>query len=488
MLRRVRTRLRDASQVDKRLVRRAAELPETGFDRALKGLTRSANHGKLWFGVAALLALKKGKTRRAAMRGVAAISGASMSANLIGKRLFPRRRPAAELLPTHRRLTKRPTSSSFPSGHSASAVAFTTALAMESPVLGLAIAPVAAAVAYSRVHTGVHWPTDVAAGAAIGMAAGLVTRRWWPTGTDEPAIAHSHSALSALQDGDDLLVLVNPGSGVESQDPTEDVARHWPKATVLFPQPDRDLIEQLHDAVDDKAPKALGVAGGDGTVAAVSAVAAERQLPLVLVPAGTLNHFARDVGVNGIEDVTTAVQEGDGVRVDLSTVTVDGEPARWFVNTASLGGYPDMVLLREKLEKRWGKWPAAAIALVKVLRKATPLRMIVNDERHLVWMVFVGNGSYRPKGFAPSTRPRLDAGLMDVRFIRADVQFSRLRFIMGAVLGALHRSTTYQHFDTPELDVKVLGTPVAVATDGEVGPEGNTFRFRAQPAALSIYR
>jgi undecaprenyl-diphosphatase len=359
---------------------------------------------------------------------------------------------------------------------------------MESPVLGLVVAPLAAAVAYSRVHTGVHWPTDVAAGAAIGVAAGLATRRWWPTGTDEPAIAHPHSALSKLEDGEDLLVLVNPGAGVDGQDPTGEVAKYWPKAAVLYPQPDRDLIEQLRETIDEKTPRALGVAGGDGTVAAVSAVAAERQLPVVLVPAGTLNHFARDIGVDGIEDVATAVQEGDGARVDLSTVTVDSEPARWFINTASLGGYPDMVLLREKLEKRWRKWPAAAIAMVKVLQKSTPLRLAINGERHLVWMIFVGNGSYRPKGFAPSTRPRLDAGLMDVRFIRADVQFSRLRFVLGAIMGSLHRSTTYRHFDIEELDVTVFGSPVAIATDGEVGPEGSRFRFRAQRAALSVYR
>jgi undecaprenyl-diphosphatase len=444
----------------------------------------------LWFGVASLLALRKGKSRRAALRGVVAIAGASASANLLGKQLFPRRRPAAGLLPAHRRLTKRPTSSSFPSGHSASAVAFTTAVAMESPALGVIVAPLAAAVAYSRVHTGVHWPTDVAAGAAIGVAAGLATRRWWPLGAAEPASAHPHSTLSEIDDGEGLLVLVNPDSGIDGQDFTEEVTAYWPKATVLHPKPGNNLIAQLHSVIDSLVvpPKALGVAGGDGTVAAVSAVAAERRLPLVLVPAGTLNHFARDVGVDGIQGVSDALSAGDGVRVDLSNVTVDDRPARWFVNTASLGGYPDMVRLREKLEHRWSKWPAAGIALVRILAKSTPLRLTINREPHLVWMVFVGNGTYRPKGFAPTTRPRLDTGLMDVRYIRADVRLSRLRFVVAAITGALHRSSTYRHFESAELDVTVQGAPVAIATDGEVGPKGNHFRFRAQRAALGVYR
>ncbi|MFC5112058.1 diacylglycerol kinase family protein [Kibdelosporangium philippinense] len=72
----------------------------------------------------------------------------------------------------------------------------------------------------------------------------------------------------------------------------------------------------------------------------MSAVAAERHLPLVLVPAGTLNHFARDVGIDGIQSVADALAIGDGARVDLSHVDVDDHPPRWFLNTASLGGYP----------------------------------------------------------------------------------------------------------------------------------------------------
>ncbi|MFC5112057.1 phosphatase PAP2 family protein [Kibdelosporangium philippinense] len=108
----------------------------------------------------------------------------------------------------------------------------------------------AAAVAYSRVHTGVHWPTDVAAGAAIGVAAGLATRRWWPLGADEPASAHPHSSLPAIENGEGVLVLVNPGSGVDGSDSTEEVLSCWPKATVVHPEGD-NLIEYLHKTIDE---------------------------------------------------------------------------------------------------------------------------------------------------------------------------------------------------------------------------------------------
>ncbi|WP_285748281.1 bifunctional phosphatase PAP2/diacylglycerol kinase family protein [Lentzea sp. NBRC 105346] len=460
-------------------MRRSAALRPTWADLGFKRLTRAANHSVLWFCIAALLAIRKGPARRAALRGVVAISGASTSANLVGKTLFPRRRPAAELLPVPRRLSKRPTSSSFPSGHSASAAAFTTAVAMESPKTAAVIAPIAAAVAYSRVHTGVHWPSDVAAGTAVGVSAALLTRRWWPLGVHEPASAYEHADLTPLVDGEGLVVVVNPSSGLGWDEPTEAIAAEWPRARIV-------MIDQLSALPNEEVlahAKALGVSGGDGTVAAVAAIAAERDLPLVLIPAGTLNHFARDVGITGLHDTAVAVAEGFGVRVDLATVN-----DRWFVNTASLGGYPDMVRLREKLAQRWGKWPAAGIALARVLRTSRPLHMEINGEKHLVWMLFVGNGPYRPKGFAPTMRPRLNDGLLDVRYIRADRRFSRLRFFLGALLGSLEQSRTYKHTEVRSLDVRVLDGRVAIATDGEVGAPGDHFVFRSRPAALGIYR
>ncbi|WP_245950553.1 bifunctional phosphatase PAP2/diacylglycerol kinase family protein [Saccharothrix carnea] len=473
--------LRRVNRLDLAMMRRSGALRASPVDEGMKRLSRAANHSALWLVVAGVLATRKGVTRRAALRGVAAIGGASFSASLVAKRLFPRRRPAADLLLVPRRLTKRPTSSSFPSGHAASAAAFTTAVAMESPALAAAIAPVAAAVAYSRVHTGVHWPSDVAAGAAIGAGVALLTRRWWPLGRTEPASAREHRALEALVDGEGLVVVVNPSAGLGGDDPTDRIVEEWPKATIVG-------IEDLDTVIADHAPHALGVAGGDGSVAAVAALAAAHRLPLVLVPAGTLNHFARDVGVQGLDDAARAVADGDGVLVDLAAVTVDGEGPRWFVNTASLGGYPDMVRLRENLQDKWGKWPAAAIALARVLRTSRPMRVELNGEPQLVWMLFVGNGPYRPKGFAPTMRPALDAGLMDVRYIRADTRFSRARFFLGALLGSLHRSRTYRHLETRWLDVRLLDGEVAIATDGEVGPTGSTFEFRSRPAALAVYR
>ena len=114
-------------------------------DRGYVRLSHAANRGALWFTIAGVL-LVFGRPR-AALRGAASLVGASMLANLVGKQVFGGDRPLLKNIPVGRQLKKSPTSGSFPSGHSASAAAFATGVAFELPLVGAAIAPVAAGVA-----------------------------------------------------------------------------------------------------------------------------------------------------------------------------------------------------------------------------------------------------------------------------------------------------------------------------------------------------
>ncbi|WP_157977567.1 phosphatase PAP2 family protein, partial [Streptomyces triticisoli] len=168
--------------VDCRLFEFAAERHWPGAGPVLPRLSRAANHGVLWFAAAAAIAASRTpRARRAAARGLASLSLASLTINTLGKRSVRRPRPVLAPVPVVRRLKRQPITTSFPSGHAASAAAFATGVALESPAWGAAAAPVAASVALSRVYTGVHFPSDVLAGAALGAGAAFAVRGLVPT-------------------------------------------------------------------------------------------------------------------------------------------------------------------------------------------------------------------------------------------------------------------------------------------------------------------
>jgi membrane-associated phospholipid phosphatase len=164
--------LEDLSRVD-RAIYEAIEGQQTpALDRPLRALSNAANRSVLWLAVAALLALVGGASgRRAAVRGLVSIGLVSVLVNLPMKALHRRPRPVRgeDAALVHRQIDM-PTSTSFPSGHSASAFAFASTVGQDLPALALGLNLLATAVAYSRVHTGVHYPGDTIVGAVIGAS------------------------------------------------------------------------------------------------------------------------------------------------------------------------------------------------------------------------------------------------------------------------------------------------------------------------------
>lgn len=169
----------ELSELDARLYAAVASAETPTLDAFFRRLSRTADKSVLWLGIAGVLAAVGGRTgRRAAVNGVASIALASATANLVGKQVTNRRRPDRvwHEVPEVRHVPM-PTSTSFPSGHSASAFAFAEGVGAAAPALGVPVRLLAVAVSYSRVHTGVHYPGDVVAGALIGVTAGEVACR-----------------------------------------------------------------------------------------------------------------------------------------------------------------------------------------------------------------------------------------------------------------------------------------------------------------------
>jgi membrane-associated phospholipid phosphatase len=164
-------RLADA---DRALYGTAAATHTPLLDEPFRRLSQAANYSRIWMLLATGMSIFGGPDgRRAAVRGLAAIAVTSATVNIGVKSLHPRMRPdrTGALVPRTRHV-EMPTSTSFPSGHSAAAFAFASAAGRSLPRAGPPLRVLAAAVAYSRVHTGVHFPGDVIAGSIIGTAIG----------------------------------------------------------------------------------------------------------------------------------------------------------------------------------------------------------------------------------------------------------------------------------------------------------------------------
>jgi undecaprenyl-diphosphatase len=169
--------LRDAERVDVAVYAAIARTPTPALDRAMAHLTRAADYSRLSIGASAVIAAVGGRAgRRAAASGLVCVGVTAIVVNLALKPLGGRRRPdrAAEHVPVARH-TRMPISTAFPSGHSASAFAFATGVGHVLPAASIPLQGLAAVVAYSRVHAGVHYPADVVSGALAGTVLAQLT-------------------------------------------------------------------------------------------------------------------------------------------------------------------------------------------------------------------------------------------------------------------------------------------------------------------------
>lgn len=294
-------------------------------------------------------------------QGLLAVSLASPLVNLVGKQAFRRNRPSAEGLPLAR-MIKMPTSASFPSGHSASAAAFAAAVAMEAPrAVAVPVGLLAAAVCFSRVYTGVHYPGDVLAGAGIGVVAGLATRRIWP---DAGEAGHARAALTApsvlLDPEGEGAVAVVDGSADAAAGTAETLRTALPRAEIVEVAPGADLGAAVRDAAS--RAKVLAVAGGDAVVNLAAQETTGAATPLLVVPTSLRGRFARALGVETAQEAVEAYHSGDLVAVDVGEVA-----GRRFVNSVSVGLHQALVESGERRQSRVGTWPALFWAMAEVL-------------------------------------------------------------------------------------------------------------------------
>jgi len=248
-----------------------------------------------------------------------------------------------------------------------------------------------------------------------------------------------------------------------------------------------ELESMARKAVRDR-PDAVLAGGGDGTINTVAGAVADSGVPLGVLPLGTLNHFAKDLGIPLVlADAVSVVLAGHTTAVDVGEVN-----GHVFLNNSSIGVYPRVLRLRERYQQRGrSKWIAAFWAILAVLRRHSFMGVrVVADGETIVRrtpFVFVGNNEYRMEGLSAGTRESLTDGRLSLYIMNASGRRSLLWLAWSVLIGRTRQLPELETRSLLEAEVETHRDDLQVALDGEVLKERSPLAYRIRPGALMVF-
>ena len=247
------------------------------------------------------------------------------------------------------------------------------------------------------------------------------------------------------------------------------------------------MIRTAREALAAGAPLIVA-GGGDGTLNAVAAELVDSNCVLGVLPLGTLNHFARDLGVPiALDDAIAVITAGHARTIDVGEVN-----DRIFLNNSSLGLYPEIVRDREHQQHRLGrgKWLAFATATLAALRRYpfVNARLEIDGVHHMrkTPFIFIGNNAYSMSGFTLGQRTRLDSGLLSLYTAQRTSRLGLLRLALRSLFGRLRQARDFDAVPAREILIETRHQHLLVATDGEVCRLDTPLRYRIRPLALRV--
>jgi diacylglycerol kinase family enzyme len=250
-------------------------------------------------------------------------------------------------------------------------------------------------------------------------------------------------------------------------------------------------VEELWDALDGAQAQGVRLVvagGGDGTQSAVASRLAGTDLVQGVLPLGTLNHFAKDLGIpQTLEDAIRTLVEGRVQQVDVGEVN-----GRTFINNSSLGLYPQIVRERELQQFHLGKskWRALASATLHATERPHGLavRIATEDDSALrrTPFVFIGNNRYVMEGFAIGARSSLQGGELALYLARRRGRLALVLLAVRALLKRLEQDEDFEVLTGNEFVISTRDPRIRVAADGEVFMMDTPLHYRILPKALRV--
>ena len=256
---------------------------------------------------------------------------------------------------------------------------------------------------------------------------------------------------------------------------------------VRFAETGPDIETLVREAVSER-PKMLIAAGGDGTISTAAGALTGTQIALGVLPFGTLNHFAKDLGIPlDLEASVQNIIDDNVIAVDVGEVN-----GRVFINNSSLGMYPDIVRDRERQETRLGrgKWRSLAWASLSVLRRYPFLtvRIDVGAEKrvYVTPIVFVGNNEYEMEGFRIGKRSSLEGGALSVYVVKRHGRAALVRLSIKALFGHLRQARDFEALTASAFVIETRRAHALVSADGEVHRMSSPLHYRSRPRSLRV--
>jgi diacylglycerol kinase family enzyme len=248
-------------------------------------------------------------------------------------------------------------------------------------------------------------------------------------------------------------------------------------------QPGEDWLARVREVASSGAD-VVGMAGGDGSQAMVASVAAELGLPMVVVPAGTRNHLALDLGLDRDDVVGALDAYGDAVERRLDLADVNG---RVFVNNVSLGVYATIV---RSPEYRDAKVDTTLSTLPRVLGPGTKpfdLRFTVpSGATHVgAHLIQISNNPYGATAGGFGSRPRLDTGTLQIMTLELRDDAAASSFLGALATGHPERFEGFAAWTAPTFEV-TSGEPIDVGLDGEAIQMASPLRFSIRPTQVRV--
>nr|WP_255528567.1 diacylglycerol kinase family protein [Roseomonas sp. KE0001] len=288
-----------------------------------------------------------------------------------------------------------------------------------------------------------------------------------------------------------IKVLVNAGGGsVRGRELRAEIAAVFAAHGVAadVEQLGGDALAAAARAALAEGYEAVVAGGGDGTVSAVAGVLAGGEVPLGVLPLGTLNHFARDLGLPADwRQAAAQLARGQVRRIDVAEVN-----GRVFINNSSVGLYADMVSERDRERRRrgWRKGPAMLLACLRILRRFGLRRLTVRAagrrERVKTPLVFIGNNDYETSLPRPGRRVALDGGHLCLCVTRHGSRLSLLRLALRAAFGRLREERDFEMRAVETAEIHARAPLLRVSLDGEVAMLRTPLRYRIRPGALRV--